>query len=170
MDIELERRFAGVEATRDILKELPHTKVIALTIHEDDETLFAMLAAGAVDYIVKTSSVGDILLSIRENHRNMPRIKPELLSKLLAEFATISNRERELIQTLNVFSKLTKTEFDIVKAVASGLTYKQVANQRYVEETTVRGHVHNILKKFDSKRLRDVVKKLKSLKILDIYD
>jgi DNA-binding NarL/FixJ family response regulator len=169
MDIELERRFAGVDATRDILRELPHTKIIALTIHEDDETLFAMLAAGAMDYIVKTSSVGDILLSIRENFRNMPRIRPDLLSRLLSEFATISNRERELIKTLNVFSKLTKTEFDIIKAVASGLTYQQVANQRYVEETTIRGHVHNILRKFNSKKLRDVVKKLKTLKILDIY-
>ena len=65
MDIQMETRVAGITASRQILKELPETKVIILTILEDDDLLFQAYWAGVIDYIIKTDDAEEILTSIR---------------------------------------------------------------------------------------------------------
>ncbi|GAA0179552.1 response regulator transcription factor [Clostridium sediminicola] len=169
MDIQMESRMAGIEAIKLIKEELANVKIIVLTIHQEDELLFAAYSSGAMDYIVKTSSVVKILQSIRNVYNNQLSLRPDIAEKILGEFTRLRNAQSSLIETLNIVSKLTNSEFEILKAVYNGCKYKQIAKQRYVEEITIRGQVNKILKKFQEKKMKDVVKKLKQLNFFDIY-
>ena len=70
MDIQMETRIAGISASKQILKELPGTKIIILTILEDDDLLFQAYCAGVIDYIIKTDSINQILTSVRNAYQN----------------------------------------------------------------------------------------------------
>ena len=73
-------------------------------------------------------------------------------------------------ETLKVMTKLTNTEFEILKLVFNGYSYKTIAQQRFVEETTIRSQVYWILKKFGMQKMKDVIHLLIELNIFDIYD
>ncbi|RED77592.1 response regulator transcription factor [Cohnella phaseoli] len=169
MDIEMETEDAGIRAIQRIKGELPEIKIIVLTIHEEDDVMFKAYGAGALDFIVKTSSIADIVNSIRSAHRNSLFMRPEIAEKILGEFAKLRNEKDSLIYTLNIVSKLTTSEFEIVRSIYNGLTYRNIAKERSVEEVTIRTQVNKILKKFNQSSMKEVVANLRELKIFDVY-
>lgn len=169
MDIQMEHQTAGIEATEIIKERFPDIKVIILTVSEDDEMIFSAFTAGASEYIVKTASANDIANSIRLVYKNELSLRPELASKILNEFSRIKSSQDSLIYTLNIVSKLTTAEFDVLCALRQGKTYRQVAEERFVEDVTVRTQVNKILKKFGVHNVKTVIKSLENLKIFDIY-
>lgn len=169
MDVQMETENAGIHAIRKIKQEYEHVKIIVLTIHEENELLFQAYGLGAMDYIVKTSSLVDVLSSIRDVYNNKLSLRPEIAEKILAEFARLHCERSSMVNTLNIVSKLTNTEFEILKAICKGISYKQIAKQRYVEDVTVRTQVNKILKKFGKGSMKEVIKLVKQLKIFDIY-
>lgn len=170
MDIQLEHQFAGIEATEKIKEELPGTKVIMLTVNEDDEMIYRAFASGASEYIVKSSSVADIINSIHLVYKNQLPLRPEIASKILDEFSRIKSYQDSLIYTLNIVSKLTTAEFEVLSALKQGKTYRQIADERFVEDVTIRTQVNKILKKFGEHNIKTVIKNLSDLKIFDIYE
>ncbi|WP_246358653.1 response regulator transcription factor [Paenibacillus phytorum] len=169
MDIEMESEFAGIHAIEEIKRTMPEIKVIVLTIHAEDDVMFKAYGAGAMDFIVKTSSIADIINSIRNAHNNSLYMRPEIAEKILGEFTKLHNEKNSLIYTLNIVSKLTNSEFEIVRAIYNGLTYKNIAKERSVEEVTIRTQVNKILKKFNQGNMKEVVASLRELKIFEIY-
>lgn len=169
MDITMESRLSGVEATARIKKKLPETKVIILTMHDDDEILFQAFSAGAEDYLMKDSSLTEVIKSIRDVHENQLALRPVISHKIQSEFKRLREEKERLIETLNVISKLTNSEFDIIRACCSGMKYKQIARERCVEEVTIRTHVNNILRKFGKRRMKDVVALMEESDIMKIY-
>jgi DNA-binding NarL/FixJ family response regulator len=169
MDIEMETETAGIEAIERIREKLPQVKIIVLTIHQEDAVLFRAYGAGAMDYIIKTMSIADILTSIRSAANNQLYMRPEIAEKILGEFTKLQNEKSSLIYTLNIVSKLTATEFEILKAIHRGSTYRDIAAERFVEEVTIRTQVNKILKKFEKDSMKEVVALLKQLKIFEIY-
>lgn len=170
MDIQMETDMAGINAIQYIKERLEQIKIIVLTIHEEDELIFKAYGAGAMDYIVKTSSIVDIIHSIRNVYHNKFSLRPELTEKILSEFSRLHNEKSSMIYTLNIISLLTNAEYDILKAIYQGQTYKQIAKQRFVEEVTIRTQVNKILKKFDKRSMKEVIRILKELNIIEIYD
>ena len=170
MDIQLEHGYAGIEATEQIKELFPSVKVIMLTVNDDDDMIFSAFSAGASEYILKTASVADIINSIRLVHKNQLSLRPEIASKILNEFSRIKNDQASMIYTLNIVSKLTTAEFDVLCALRQGKTYHQVAEERFVEDVTVRTQVNKILKKFNSHSIKAVIRSLNDLKIFDIYE
>ena len=170
MDIQMEHELAGIDAIYKIKEKLKDAKIIVITIHQDDETLFKAYAAGAMDYIVKTSSIVEIISSIVNVYNNKLFLRPEISQKILDEFSRMKNERESLISTLNVVSKLTNTEYDVLKAIYSGKKYSQIAKERFVEEVTIRTQVNKILKKFRMESMKSVIKELRELKIFDIYE
>ena len=169
MDIQMEHQFAGIEATEKIKEKFPEIKVIMLTVNEDDEMLYRAFAAGASEYIVKSASVADIINSIHLVHKNQLSLRPEITAKILDEFSRIKTYQDSLIYTLNIISKLTTAEFEVLCALRQGKSYRQVAEERFVEEVTIRTQVNKILKKFGEDSIKTVIKSLNNLKIFDIY-
>jgi DNA-binding NarL/FixJ family response regulator len=170
MDIQMETETAGIDAIKRINEEFDCVKTIVLTVHEEDELLFQAYTVGAMDYIVKTSSIVDIIQSIRNVYKNEMSLRPEIAEKIISEFSRLRTQQSSLIYTLNIISKLTNSEFEILKAVYNGNSYKQITNQRCVEEVTIRTQVNKILKKFQMRSMKDVIRLLKGMKFFEIYN
>lgn len=169
MDIQMEHQYAGIDATKKIKELFPEIKVIMLTVNEDDEMIYRAFAVGASEYIVKSASVADIINSIHLVQKNQLPLRPEIATKILDEFSRIKTYQDSLIYTLNIISKLTTAEFDVLYALKQGKSYRQIAEERFVEEVTIRTQVNKILKKFGEHSIKTVIKSLNNLKIFDIY-
>lgn len=170
MDIQMESRMAGIEAIEKIRELNPEIKSIVLTIHKKDDFLFKAYAVGAADYIIKTSSVVEIINSIRNVMVNKLMLRPDVANKIMSEYMRIKEEQGKMKETLKIMTKLTNTEYEILKLIYNGYSYKNIAQQRFVEETTIRSQIYWILKKFGLQKMKEVIQVLKGLNIFDIYD
>lgn len=169
-DIEMERPEAGIILIRKLKPLFPDIKYIVLTIHEEDDILFKSFEAGADDFIVKTASASEILQSIRRVYENNPMISSNIFKKIIHEFCRMKSLQDEMKDTLNMAMQLTRTEYEILKDMYFGKSYKQIAAARMVEEVTIRTQGSNIIKKFKKNRIKEVVEELRKMKFFDIYD
>lgn len=168
-DIGMETKYAGIEAARIIKNEFPETKIIVLTIHKEDEMLFKAYSVGAMDYILKTSSVVDILTSVRKVTKNEVSLSPENAEKIISEYSRINNQNKSMLNMLNIITKLTESELEIIKSIYEGKPYKKIAKERSVEEVTIKGQVNTMLKKFKMKRMKEVIKWLEELQFFESF-
>lgn len=170
MDIQMEYKEAGIEAIANIKKEWNEAKVIVLTIHDDDEQLYNAFAAGAVEYILKTASIGEILNSIRSVYSDQLSLRPEISQKLLKEFSRMKSYHSSMLYVVNILSKLSTSEYEVLCAIRKGDTYRKIAKDRCVEEVTIRTQVSRILKKTGFPNMKVAIKKLEELNMFDIID
>lgn len=168
MDIQMETRTAGIDATNAIKSFYPEVRVIILTIHEEDEFLFQAYCAGVMDYIVKTNSISEILNSIRTVYANKLMLRPGVANKIIDEFARLKAQQNSMIYTVNLLSKLTNSEFEILKCYYEGNSYKTISETRFVSQATIKSQVNSILKKFEMKTMKDVVKMLHQMNFSEI--
>ena len=123
----------GVAMTQAMCRESPSTRVIILSSYEGDEEIYRALEAGARGYLLKKDSLGDdVLKAIRAVHGGQRYIPPTVA-------ATLAERMHR--------SELTPRELDVLKAVASGMSNKRIADRLAITEGTVKIHVTNILSK-----------------------
>lgn len=168
MDVQMENQMAGIEAAKEINKNLPHIKIIILTVHEDDNIIFAAFQTGIVDYIIKTASDEEIVKGIRAAHDNLSPIRPIIAEKIRNEFVRIKSKEESLLYIIRIISDLTPSELDVLKLLCEEKTRKQIARLRSVELDTIKKQISSILKKFNMKNTKEVVATLKSLKIFEV--
>lgn len=170
MDIQMETKTAGIDAIKQIRDYNPAIKVIILTIHNRDDLIFKAYTVGAMDYIIKTSSVDTILKSIRAAASNKLMIRSEIASIIMEELRRISERQSKMKEVLKVMMMISNTEFEIIRMVFDGYSYREIAEQRFVEETTIRSEIYRILKKFNQKRMKDVIALLREINFADLFD
>jgi len=170
MDIQMETRVAGISASKQILAKYPSIKIIILTILEDDDLLFQAYCAGVIDYIIKTDSVSQILSSIRNAHQNQLILRPQYAEKIIQELRRVREEQSGLLNGLNILSKLSNSEFEVLKCLYQGLNARQISESRYVSLGTVKSQIHSILKKFDMKSVSDVVRHLKEIRFDHIIE
>jgi len=144
MDVRMPR-LNGIEATRRIRELLPETKILMLTVSDDEEDLYESIKAGANGYLLKEISVQEVAEAIRAVVQGQSLISPSMASKLLDESNSLARQaaERDRLQT----PMLTSRELEVLRQVARGITNKEVAEQLYISENTVKNHVRNILEK-----------------------
>ena len=170
MDIQMETRVAGISASQQILTEFPGTKVIILTILEDDDLLFQAYCAGVIDYIIKTDSVHQILTSIRNAYHNQMILRPKYAEKIIQELKRVREEQNGLLYGLNILTMLSNSEFEVLKCLYQGMNARQISESRYVSQGTVKTQIHSILKKFDMKSVNDVVRHLKEIRFDHIIE
>jgi DNA-binding NarL/FixJ family response regulator len=170
MDIQMETKTAGIEAIEKIREYNPAIKAIVLTIHSRDDLLFKAYAAGAMDYIIKTSPIGDILKSIRAVAANNLLLRPEVANKIMTEIQSVKEERGKMKEVLKVMLKISNTEFEIINMAYNGHTYRSIAEHRFVEETTIRTEIYRILKKFDKKKMKDVIKLLREIRFFETFE
>jgi DNA-binding NarL/FixJ family response regulator len=170
MDIQMKSRTDGIEAIAKIREQDPSIKVIVLTIHSRDDLLYQAYAAGAMDYIIKTNDTTGILTSIRAVFSNTLLLRPEIANKIMGEARRVQEAQDKMKEVLRVMMKITNTEFEIIKFVYDGYSYKDIAVQRIVEETTIRSEIYWILKKFNRKKMKDVIKLLKEINFFETFN
>lgn len=138
----------GLEATREILSELPDTKIIFLTIHEEDEKVFNAIRYGAAGYLPKSVTSTHLLKYLRGIERGEAAIQPELTARILKEFAHLPPRED---LTAEALSSLTTRQREILRELKTGATNRQIAARLVISEQTVKNHVSRVLKKLNLK-------------------
>jgi two-component system NarL family response regulator len=143
MDVRMPR-LDGIAATRAILEDIPNAAVIMLTVSDEEDDLFEAMKAGAAGYLLKEISVDEVGRSVRGVHRGQRLVTPSLATKLITEFAGMSERSTPRgVET----PQLTRRELEVLRHVADGATNREVANRLGISENTVKNHVRNILEK-----------------------
>lgn len=168
MDSQMEYMTAGIDAIETVHKELPDIKCIMLTIHANDEYLLRAYTVGASDYIIKTNEPERIVHSIREVVNNQLFLRPDVAHKILNEYLRMQQSQEELKKCLRIMMTLSISEYEILRLLYDGYTYRDIASQRFVQESTIRSHVNHILKKFDKRRMREVIQLLRENRFFDV--
>jgi two-component system NarL family response regulator len=154
----------GVDATRAIIAAVPSTKVLMLSVSDAEEDLYESVKAGASGYLLKEVSIDEVAGAIRSVVTGQSPISPVMASKLLAEFNTLARAADDKASA----PRLTDRELQVLNLVARGLSNREVAEQLFIAENTVKNHVRNILEKLQlHSRMEAVIYAVRE-KILDI--
>jgi two-component system NarL family response regulator len=144
MDVRMPK-VNGIEAARKIRDALPSTKILMLTVSDEEEDLYEAIKAGANGYLLKEISVEEVAGAIHTVMRGESLISPLMASKLLLEFNSLARQAAEKDQL--PAPVLTARELEVLKLVARGMSNKDVADELFISENTVKNHVRNILEK-----------------------
>ncbi|MGH9063152.1 MAG: response regulator [Acidimicrobiales bacterium] len=142
MDIRMPRRD-GIEAIRLIRALSPATKVLVVTVSDEECDLFDAVKAGASGYLLKEVSAEEIVAAVRAVVAGQSLIPPSMASKLLAEFASLARRAEERLPS----PSLTARELEVLGLAARGMSNRDIAVALYIAENTVKNHMRNILEK-----------------------
>jgi two-component system nitrate/nitrite response regulator NarL len=134
----------GLNAAQVVATRSPVTKIVILTVSEDEDTLLAALRAGARAYVLKGVSGRDLIAILRGVMAGEVYITPVLAASLLIEMTGSGRREN---LTANPLDELTEREHQVLELVASGLSNKEIGQQLFLSEKTVKHHMTNILGK-----------------------
>jgi DNA-binding NarL/FixJ family response regulator len=141
LDVSMPRK-TGLQATREIVQRRPTTRVLILSMHDNEEYFFEALAAGASGYVLKTSVDRDLIEGCRAALRGEPFLYPGAVRALIREHLDRARRG-ESART----EPLTPRELEIVKLIAEAYTNDDIAEQLVISKKTVERHRANILEK-----------------------
>ncbi|WP_457187452.1 response regulator [Nocardioides sp. P5_E3] len=163
LDVRMPRR-TGVEACRAIKEAVPATKIIMLTVSDEEADLYESVKNGAAGYLLKDSSIEEVAQAIRVVNEGQSLISPSMAVKLIDEFKQMSKPEREQGPAL----RLTDRELEVLRLVAKGLNNREVAKELFISENTVKNHVRNILEKLQLHSRMEAVMYAMREKLLDL--
>ena len=135
-DIQMPR-LNGLDATRRVKKEFPHTRVLILTAYDDDPYIFAGLQAGASGYLLKTASPGELVQAVHALMAGESALSPAVAKKLVQRASGTAPRE-ELIEALS------ERELEVLRLAAKGMSNRQIGSALTISDRTVQGHLANI--------------------------
>lgn len=137
--------LSSFEATRQIRKSRPETKVLFLTMYDDEDYLMECMEVGAVGYVLKDSPAAQLVSAIRDVHRGGSYLSPRMLSQLVDDFRTrVKSSDR-----LPRFATLTTREKEVLKLLAEGSSVKEIACSLNLSVKTVEAHKFNLMRKLD---------------------
>jgi len=136
--------MTGVEATRQIASVAPLARVLVLTISDQDGDVLDAILAGACGYLLKDSSIGELMQGIRSAAVGESLISPTIAAKVLQRVRASSPMPdiAEQIQT-----QLSEREIEVLKLIANGRDNADIAGQLHISPKTVKNHISNILMK-----------------------
>ena len=138
---------SGLAAAWEIAARLPQTKIVMLTVSDDDNDLFAALRAGADGYLLKTMNLQrlpDALDGVRSGEAAVPRM---LVSRLLERFRGREPRWRQPVADDSVGGRLTSREWEVLSLLAQGLSTGAIARRLMLSSSAVRVHIAAIVRK-----------------------
>ncbi len=157
-------RMSGIELMRRLLRQEKEIQVVVLTIQEDEETIFDAFRAGAIGYLLKTSTPAEIVDAIRFAQRGEAKVTPKIAAKLIQDFRRTTDDDD--IEDGELFV-LSDRESEILDLIAKGLRNKEIASQLGIAEKTVKNHVSNILKALQVNSRTEAAMKAVKAKLVD---
>ncbi|PWT74905.1 MAG: DNA-binding response regulator [Bacteroidetes bacterium] len=149
MDINM-TPFSGLEATKQIRKIIPDSKIIGVTMHSQPAYAKKMMQIGARGYVTKNSSKEEMIKAILEVYQGNKYICEEIRT-MLSEQSLDGNEDTNDINTL------TEREMQIINLIKQGMSSKEIARRLEISLKTVEVHRHNILKKLKLKNSASLV-------------
>jgi DNA-binding NarL/FixJ family response regulator len=136
--------MTGVEATRHITSVAPLTRVVMLTISDMDNDVIDAILAGACGYLLKDSSIQDLMAGIRAASLGESLISPTIAAKVLQRLRA-SSTQPEIESTIR--AELSEREIEVLKLIANGKDNAMIAADLHISPKTVKNHISNILMK-----------------------
>ncbi len=136
--------LTGVETTRQLSSIAPLTRVVVLTISADDDDVMNAVMAGACGYLLKDSSVPDLITGIRAAAQGESLISPQIAAKVLQRLRAQSTSEDA---AATIRAELSDREIEVLKLIANGKDNAQIARELFISPKTVKNHISNILMK-----------------------
>jgi two-component system, NarL family, response regulator LiaR len=133
----------GVQATRQIMKEIPGARVIILTMYRQDNYVFDAILAGARGYLLKDAEWQELLDAVRTVQRGDALLNPAMAARVLEEFRRLNQPGFDGESA----EKLTESEMDVLRLVAQGLENPAIASQLCLSEKTVTNRLSDIYQK-----------------------
>jgi two-component system, NarL family, response regulator DevR len=135
----------GIEVCREIQSVAPQVRCLMLTSYSDDDALFSSIMAGASGYVLKEVGSGDLLGDIRRVSQGMSLLDPVLTQELFDRL----RKDQEAESRLTV---LTPQERKVLELIALGQSNRQIAEQLFLAEATVKNYVSSLLSKLGMRR------------------
>jgi NarL family two-component system response regulator LiaR len=139
MDLEMPR-MGGLESIMEIHREFPAVHILVLTSFVDDQKIAAAIKAGAMNYLLKNSTPGELVQAIKDVYIGSTNLSPDISRRLIAGL-------QEPVKSVSNTPSLTGRESEILSLSARGLSNPEIATALYISEGTVRFHFSNIFKK-----------------------
>lgn len=137
--------LSSLEAVRQIRKLSPGTKVLFLTMHDDEEYVVEVMDAGSAGYVLKDAPIQQLTAAVRDVSRGLKYLSPPLISKMVA----ILQERRLEARTGSRPSRLTPRERQVLKLLAEGKSAKEIATLLELSVRTVESHRFNLMHKLD---------------------
>jgi NarL family two-component system response regulator LiaR len=132
----------GVEGTKRVLAAHPGARVIILTSMPDDEQVLPAIGAGALSYLLKDVAAEDLARAIRQAVAGRPTLHPVAAQRMMAELHPSRKKE-------NPVEKLSPRELEVLQLIARGRSNKEIGEQLFIAERTVKSHVSHLLEKLE---------------------
>jgi DNA-binding NarL/FixJ family response regulator len=157
MDVQMPK-CDGIEATRRIKTEFPETKVVLLTVSEEDEHLLDAIKFGASSYLLKNLDASQLFATLDGLVRGEIQLAPELASRLVVELNRAGSASRTTtFRDEPIPAELTLRQWEVLRLVARGLTYKEVGLELYLTEQAIKYHMGQILERLQVKNREQAV-------------
>ena len=135
----------GVEGTKLCLEAHPESKIIILTSKPEDDLVLPAIQAGALSYLLKDVSASELAVAIRSAAQGRPTLNPMAASRMMHEVSTGWKEGRDV-------NKISPREMEVLQLIARGLGNREIAEELFISERTVKTHVTHLLEKL---QLRD---------------
>lgn len=136
---------SGIGVCRDIRSQLPEVRCLILTSFDDDEALYAAVMAGASGYLLKEMVGSTLLEDIRQVARGRSLLDPAVTQKLMERLRAPARKDP-------LVEGLTPRELEIIELIADGCTNRQIGEQMFLAEKTVKNYVTSVLMKLGMER------------------
>jgi DNA-binding NarL/FixJ family response regulator len=153
----------GLEATRQIQRDCPQVKVLILTMHENEEYIRQVLAAGALGYVLKDAAAHDLLGAIRAVYQGEAVLSPAITRLVIEDYLRWGD-----IRPPDSTNGLTSREREVLQLIAEGYTNKEIAEILCLSIKTVQSHRTNLMSKLDLHDRGELIKYAIQKKIIDI--
>lgn len=150
MDLQLPT-VSGVDATRRIVEENPHVKVLVLSASAEEADVLEAVKAGASGYLLKSATSEEVVDAIKRIRDGEPVFTPSLAGLVLSEFRRLSTVDP-------AEPDLTPRENEVLKLVAKGYTYREIGEKLFISTKTVQNHVQNILTKLQLRKRYELMR------------
>lgn len=143
----------GIDATQQILRENPKTRVLALSMHSGKKFVIAMLKAGAVGYLLKDCALEELIAAVRTVIDGKTYLSPSIADVVVQNYVRHSPGGEE-----SAFSVLSQREREVLQLMAEGNTTKQIALRLHISPKTVEGHRLRLMNKLDIDNVAQLTK------------
>src|ERR1051325_7615488 len=154
-------RLNGVEATRQILRENPAVKIIALSSYSDLDHVQQAIAAGACGYLLKGMAPGDLIKALFEVHRGHRYFSPSIAERLLEQHMPLKPADHAVQTDLSI------GEAEVLQLIAEGMANKQIAQELNLSIKTIEKRRQSLLGKLDLHTVADLVRYAISRKTIE---